>query len=629
MKADELEDVNGNGFVETNLSRVWDQLDGAEDEAEFTEDEIQANLSLIAPSPEKKYSVDSSQQFSQYLNKDASSRYQAIVLNAWTEENDSPHYDVGLVHLKNSDHRNGVIHALRVAPNYVNFIALDEAFFEYMHSHIYDAQTQVRVLEHKQKKLSQKTKNWGEGKTSLTEEQAYAAQATSDADQQEAAEEWIDLTDLTEYNENIKRNEAELTTQEFIRLILTEFLRSGSSDMHIEAGQPTGRIRFRYDNEMFVRWDNIPFVKIKQICMGMAETSGKDATQMKFKDIDSTVKVRALRDGRAAEVELRFVSQPTLYAPSIVLRSQLKPIRDLNAVGFLPQQIADLKAAYSQKRGILIVTGATGSGKTNTLEAIFAALEEPDTHKIIEIGEPIEIRSAHRTQMSLRPNTPFTWWDAFYSCLRADPDIIGIGELRSGEHASVAINAALTGHLVLSTFHAANVEDTLTRLFQLGLPRENLSTAMNMILAQSLIKKLCEKCKVVDPHPSEEYDQPVYKAVGCPECFRKGTRGRTAMAEMLYFNDEVKEWVEDRSMTARDVVQRAIQAGYMIPMKEVAREKVLAGITSELEVAAVLGLVESKRQYSNTMFEEAAAASLSAKRSSSHHEKIIESEIVG
>jgi type II secretory ATPase GspE/PulE/Tfp pilus assembly ATPase PilB-like protein len=629
MKADELEDINGNGFVEANLSRVWDQLDGAEDEAEFTEDEIQANLSLIAPSPEKKYSVDSSQQFSQYLNKDASSRYQAIVLNAWTEENDSPHYDVGLVHLKNSDHRNGVIHALRVAPNYVNFIALDEAFFEYMHSHIYDAQTQVRVLEHKQKKLSQKTKNWGEGKTSLTEEQAYAAQATTDADQQEAAEEWIDLTDLTEYNENIKRNEAELTTQEFIRLILTEFLRSGSSDMHIEAGQPTGRIRFRYDNEMFVRWDNIPFVKIKQICMGMAETSGKDATQMKFKDIDSTVKVRALRDGRAAEVELRFVSQPTLYAPSIVLRSQLKPIRDINAVGFLPQQIADLKAAYSQKRGILIVTGATGSGKTNTLEAIFAALEEPDTHKIIEIGEPIEIRSAHRTQMSLRPNTPFTWWDAFYSCLRADPDIIGIGELRSGEHASVAINAALTGHLVLSTFHAANVEDTLTRLFQLGLPRENLSTAMNMILAQSLIKKLCEKCKVVDPNPSEEYDRPAYKAVGCPECFRKGTRGRTAMAELLYFNDQVKQWVEDRSMTARDVVQNAIQAGYMIPMKAVAREKVLAGITSELEVAAVLGLVESKRQYSNTMFEEAAAASLSAKRSSSRHEKIIESEIVG
>jgi Tfp pilus assembly pilus retraction ATPase PilT len=119
---------------------------------------------------------------------------------------------------------------------------------------------------------------------------------------------------------------------------------------------------------MFVRWDNIPFVKIKQLCMGMAETSGKDATQMKFKDIDSTVKVRALRDGRTAEVELRFVSQPTLYAPSVVLRSQLKPIRDINQVGFLPRQIADLKAAYTQKRGILIVTGATGSGKTNTLE---------------------------------------------------------------------------------------------------------------------------------------------------------------------------------------------------------------------------------------------------------------------
>src|SRR5580765_1239007 len=605
-------------FADDEFGEVWST--DRSDQALLSEAEVDENVSLIEETPEHKYSVDSSQQFSQFLSKDVSSRYQAIVLNSWTGEYDSPHYEVGLVHRHNPDHQNGVIHALRVSPFHINFVSLDAAFFEYMHSHIYNAQTQNLVLEHQQKKQSQKTKNWGEGKSQFTDEQAYAAQATSDADFQTEAEEWIDLTDPAEYEQNIRRNEAELTTQEFIRLILTEFLRSGSSDMHIEAGQPTGRIRFRYDSEMFVRWDNIPFVKIKQIAMGMAETSGKDATQMKFKDIDSTVKVRALRDGRSVEVELRFVSQPTLYAPSIVLRSQLKPIRDIGGVGFLPEQIADLKAAYSQKRGILIITGATGSGKTNTLEAIYAALEEPDSHKIIEIGEPIEIRSARRTQMSLRPNTPFTWWDAFYSCLRADPDIIGIGELRSGEHASVAINAALTGHLVLSTFHAANVEDTLSRMFQLGLPRENLSTGLNLILAQSLIKKLCEKCKVIDPNPSEVYDRPIYKAVGCPECFNKGTRGRTAMAELLYFNDEVKEWVEDRTLTARDVVQKAVHAGYLMPMKEVAREKILAGITSELEVAAVLGLVESKRQYSNQLFEDAAlaaAASSSAARESS------------
>ena len=593
-------------------------LDGADTRTDgvigeiLSEDELQEYVSLVVQSPEKRYTVDSSEQFSQYLNKDSSRRYMAIVLNAWSGEYDSLRFEVGLVHVDNADHRNGVVHALRVSPFHVNFVSLDEAFFEYMHSHIYDFKTQVLVTEHQQKKQSQKTKNWGEGKTLLTEEQSYTAQATSEADYENEAEEWIDLTNVDEYEQNIKRNESELTTQEFIRLILMEFLRSGSSDMHIEAGQPTGRIRFRYDSEMFVRWDNIPFIKIKQICMGMAETSGKDATQMKFRDIDSTVKVRALRDGRTAEVELRFVSQPTLYAPSIVLRSQLKPIRDIRGVGLLPQQIADLKAAYSQSRGILIVTGATGSGKTNTLEAIYAALEEPDSSKIIEIGEPIEIRSVRRTQMSLRPNTPFTWWDAFYSCLRADPDIIGIGELRSAEHASVAINAALTGHLVLSTFHASNVEDTLSRMFSLGLPRENLSTGINLILAQSLIKKLCEKCKIVDERPSEIYDRPVYKAVGCPECFNKGTRGRTAIAELLYFNDEVKQWVEDRSLSARDVVNRAKTAGYLIPMKEVAREKVLAGITSELEVAAVLGLVESKRQFSNRSFEDAASAAAAA-----------------
>jgi len=633
MFSDDKGDRNGLGAVGNGQTALDPAVEpNGSDKNALPINELEKMVSEVFQSPEKRYTVESSQQFSHYLSKDASSRYQSIVLSAWTTESDSQHYEIGLVQINNADHRNGVVHALRVPPFHVNFTLLDEAFFEYMHSHIYNAQAQSQALEYQQKKQSQMTKNWGEGQTFLTEEESYAVQATTDADFQNAAEEWIDLTDPAEYEQNIRRSESELTTQEFIRLILTEFLRSGSSDMHIEAGQPTGRIRFRYDSEMFVRWDNIPFVKIKQICMGMAETSGKDATQMKFKDIDSTVKVRALRDGRKAEVELRFVSQPTLYAPSIVLRSQLKPIRDLGAVGFLPQQLADLKAAYSQKRGILIVTGATGSGKTNTLEAIFAALEEPDTHKIIEIGEPIEIRSAHRTQMSLRPNTPFTWWDAFYSCLRADPDIIGIGELRSGEHASVAINAALTGHLVLSTFHAANVEDTLSRMFQLGLPRENLSTGMNLILAQSLIKRLCEKCKVVDPDPSEEYDQPIYKAVGCPECFNKGTRGRTAMAELLYFNDEVKEWVENRSLTARDVVLKAIHAGYLIPMKEVAREKVLAGITSELEVAAVLGLVESKRQYSNQLFEDASAAataSSSALKSISRHEEIIEGEIAG
>jgi type II secretory ATPase GspE/PulE/Tfp pilus assembly ATPase PilB-like protein len=565
------------------------------------------NFSLaVEPGVEKQYSINDLQKLSEYLNRESSSRYRAIILSVRTGHLDSLHYEVGLVHLRNGDHRNGVVHALGISPFNVQFVRLEEAFFKYLHSHIYDERTRTMVLEHQQKKQSQKTKNWGEGKLSLSADEAYTALATAEADLVNESEEWIDLTDIDEYEQNIRRNEAELTTQEFIRLILMEFLRSGSSDMHIEAGQPTGRIRFRYDSEMFVRWDNIPFVKIKQICMGMAEISGKDATQMKFKDIDSTVKVRALRDGRTAEVELRFVSQPTLYAPSIVLRSQLKPIRDINEVGFLPRQIADLKAAYSQKRGILIVTGATGSGKTNTLEGIYAALEEPDSRKIIEIGEPIEIRSPYRTQMSLRPNTPFTWWDAFYSCLRADPDIIGIGELRSGEHASVAINAALTGHLVLSTFHAANVEDTLSRLFSLGLPRENLSTGLNLILAQALIKKLCERCKIIDPHPSEMYDRPVYKSVGCPDCFNKGTRGRTAMAELLYFNDEVKEWVEDRGLTARDVVNKAIRAGYLIPMKEVARQKVLAGITSEVEVAAVLGLVESKRQFSNDQYEAAA-----------------------
>ncbi len=566
-------------------------------------------LSLVPQSEaDEGYRIEDLHQFSQYLSKKSSSRYKAIILNTWTGQYKDPHFNVGIVHIDVGDDRNGVVHALRVSPFHVSFREIDEELFHELHLQVYNPRAESLAIEHEQKKQSQQTKTWGEGQNLLTAEEVRFVQSAVDADFTDAAEEWIDLTDSDEYERNIRRNEAELTTQEFIRLILMEFLRSGSSDMHIEAGQPNGRIRFRYDSEMFIRWDNIPFVKIKQLAMGMAETAGKDATQMKFKDIDSTIKVKTFRDGKTVEVELRFASQPTLYSPSIVLRSQLKPIRDIREVGFLNSQIADLKAAYSQKRGILVVTGATGSGKTNTLESIYAALEEPDSRKIIEIGEPIEIRSTLRTQISLRPNTPFSWWDAFYSCLRADPDIIGIGELRSAEHASVAINAALTGHLVLSTYHAASVEDTLSRMFQMGLPRENLSTGLNLILAQTLVKKLCERCKIPDPAPSKKYDRVVFKAVGCPDCFNKGTRGRTAMAELLYLNDEVKEWIQDRDLSARNVVQRAMKAGYLVPMKDVAQEKVLAGITSEIEVAAVLGLVESERQYSNRLHTEALAA---------------------
>ncbi len=570
---------------------------GNGEESAFTETSDDTSIA-VRSTLQKKYTPEELREFAQYLPKTVAGRYEAIILNSWTTGFNTRQFEVGLVHIKNGDHRNGVLRTLKVSPLDVRFIPLDEEVFNYLHESIYDPKAEVEAKIQEQKKQSQKTKAWGEGQSTLSPEEAFAIQA-AEMEFDIGSEEWMDLTNIEEYERNIKRSESELTTQEFIRLILMEFLRSGSSDMHIESGQPTGRIRFRYDSEMFTRWDDIPFVKIKQVAAGLAETAGKDATRMKFKDIDSTIKVKALRDGVPADVELRFASQPTLYSPSIVLRSQLKPIRDLNVVGFLPRQVEDLEVAYSQKRGIIVVTGATGSGKTNTLESIYAKLEETDKFKIIEIGEPIEIRSGRRTQISLRPNTPFTWWDAFYSCLRSDPDIIGIGELRSAEHLSVAINAALTGHLVLSTFHAASVEDTLTRMFQMGIPRENLATGINMILAQTLIKRLCEKCKVVDETASEQYGKTVYKSAGCPECFNKGTRGRTAMAELLYFSDEVKQWIQDKNMSARDVVQRATREGHLLPMKLVAREKVIAGLASTHETSGALGYLESSESWNN------------------------------
>src|SRR5688572_29415786 len=206
-----------------------DRDEGAEVDQPAAHSPVNFSLSSEAGF-EKKYSISDLQKLSEYLNRESSSRYRAIVLNVWSGTLDSAHFEVGLVQIRNGDHRNGVVHALRVSPFNVKFVQLEDSFFEYLYSHIYDERTQNLVLEHQQKKQSQKTKNWGEGKTFLTAEEAYATQAASEADRVEQSEEWIDLTDSEEYERNIRRNEAELTTQEFIRLILMEFLRSGSSD---------------------------------------------------------------------------------------------------------------------------------------------------------------------------------------------------------------------------------------------------------------------------------------------------------------------------------------------------------------------------------------------------------------
>ena len=208
MSADDFKDVSYTAFSREGGQGMWDEVDTDEMNDRWPDgaEESPDMRLLVQNRPEKKYTVDGCKQFSQYLNKEASSRYQAIVLNVSVSTYGSLHFEVGLVHAMNSDHRNGVVHALRVSPFHVDFIQLDDAFFEYMHSHIYDAHTQTQVLEHTQKKQSQKTKNWGEGKKFFTPEEALAAQATAEADLQNATEEWIDLTNYAEYEQTIKRN---------------------------------------------------------------------------------------------------------------------------------------------------------------------------------------------------------------------------------------------------------------------------------------------------------------------------------------------------------------------------------------------------------------------------------------
>lgn len=404
-----------------------------------------------------------------------------------------------------------------------------------------------------------------------------------------------DLTDLEEYQRNVTRPPAELTTLELVRVMLWEFIRAKASDLHVEIGSTHGHIRLRADGLLFTKWSGIPREKMKMIANSLCSMAGCEPAAMQFKPLNSVIKLRVSKQGAVSEVELRFASTPSVPLPEVVLRSQSDVIDRLDRVGLLPIQHEQIHRALDEPQGIFLVTGPVGSGKTNTLLGCCSYLQASGTRKIMESGDPIEVYSDFRTQIPITKHA--TWMDIFHSKLRMNPDTMYLGELRSKETVSVALEAALTGHLVLSTFHTVNVQTTFTRLFKMGIARDLLADGLNAILSQRLVRVLCTACRRVDDERMRAMISPeraerglrIYRPVGCAECFGTGFKGRTAVAEILLMTDEIRDNIV-AGMEGKEVVSRAVREGHMRSMQQVARQKIFMGVTSFKEVHRVMKL---------------------------------------
>lgn len=333
--------------------------------------------------------------------------------------------------------------------------------------------------------------------------------------------------------------------------ILERALDLGATDIHFETGRDDLRVRLRVDG--LLRLDQtLPRHLAPAVISRIKILASLDIAERRLpQDGRANVKIRN------SEADLRIAIMPTMYGETAVARILLKDAKllDFARIGMTPSQRDALEGLLRHPHGILIVTGPTGSGKTTTLAAALGLLNEP-TRKIVTIEDPIEyqIPGVHQTQV--KPSIGLTFATALRSFLRHDPDIVMVGEMRDRETASIGIQAALTGHLVLTTLHTNSAADAVVRLTDMGIEPFLIAATLRGVLAQRLVRRLCERCRAPDPVQiglatdicsSQGWDMPgnavFMKGTGCPACGHTGFRGRVGVFEILRVEPEIRSLI--------------------------------------------------------------------------------------
>jgi len=402
------------------------------------------------------------------------------------------------------------------------------------------------------------------------------------------------IQDLEEINaEALARQGEEAPVIKLVNVILMSAIHKGASDIHIEPYEKEFRVRYRVDGILY----NImsPPMKFRDAITSRIKIMAKLDIAEKRLPQDGRIKIRFADNGVTKDLDFRVSCLPTLFGEKIVLRllDKDKLMLDMTKLGFEAESLAKFEVAIQKPWGMVLVTGPTGSGKTNTLYSSISRINTPETN-IMTAEDPVEFNLAGVNQVQVRENIGLNFAAALRSFLRQDPNIILVGEIRDFETAEIAVKAALTGHLVLSTLHTNDAPSTVNRLMNMGIEPFLVASSVNLICAQRLVRRVCANCKEPHDTPPPALLQAGFSAEdahsvtpmmgkGCDKCNNTGYKGRVGLYEVMEIDDELRELVLVGA-SALELRKRAIEHG-MITLRHSGLLKVKAGLTSVEEVA--------------------------------------------
>jgi type IV pilus assembly protein PilB len=392
--------------------------------------------------------------------------------------------------------------------------------------------------------------------------------------------------------DELQRSSEEAPIIKLVNLILSESLKKGASDIHIEPYERDFRIRFRIDGIMY----NImnPPLRLKDAMTSRIKIMAKMDISEKRLPQDGRIKIRTTFNSKRKEIDYRVSTLPTLFGEKIVLRILDRdnlPL-DMSKLGFEEASLKRVEAGILKPYGMVLVTGPTGSGKTSTLYSALNRLNTPETN-IITAEDPVEYNFRGINQVQIKEQIGLTFAAALRSFLRQDPNIILVGEIRDFETTEIAIKAALTGHLVLSTVHTNDAPSTVSRLLNMGIEPFLVATSVHLICAQRLIRKICNDCKaeVKTPlqtminlgfSPEEAKSIATFKGEGCKTCNGTGYKGRIGLYEVMEVSEEIQELILVGA-SAREIKRKAVEEG-MITLRHSGLNKIRTGTTTLDEV---------------------------------------------
>ncbi len=395
----------------------------------------------------------------------------------------------------------------------------------------------------------------------------------------------IDLASLAQASEDAP-------VVRLVNVLLVDSLRRGASDIHVEPYEKDFRIRFRIDGILYDVMH--PPMKMRDALISRLKIMSKLDISEKRLPQDGRIKIKVKIDSRSRELDFRVSTLPTLFGEKVVLRllDKDKLMLDMTKLGFEERSLEMFQRNIFKPYGMVLVTGPTGSGKTNTLYSALQSLNTPETN-IMTAEDPVEFNLPGINQVQMKEQIGLNFAAALRSFLRQDPNIVLVGEIRDFETAEIAIKAALTGHLVLSTLHTNDAPSTISRMVNMGIEPFLVATSVNLIQAQRLIRRVCKDCKEEVHVPLEglieigftaEEAETIksFKGKGCQVCNGTGYKGRVGLYEVMEINDELRELIIIGASSI-ELRRKAMEAG-MITLRESGLYKLREGITTIEEV---------------------------------------------